>query len=128
VRDAVRHATELDALAAGRLGEPGQMKRSDVRKLLARFGPEALVLSMAKRQGSDAAARTLSFLTDLRHVKAEFTGRDVAALGVPQGPAVGRILSALLDARLDGAAGNRADEEALARRLAGNLDTGNNVC
>jgi tRNA nucleotidyltransferase (CCA-adding enzyme) len=127
-RDAARHAAELDALAAGRLGEPGEIRRSETRGLLARFVPEALLLAAAKRPASVAADRILLFLTDLRHVRTELTGKDIVALGVPQGPALGRILSALLDARLDGAASSRADEEAMARALARNLDTGNNVC
>lgn len=127
-RDAARHAAELEALAEGRLGEPGGMRRSEVRRLLARFVPEALVLAMAKRPASVVADRVLLFLTDLRHARTELTGKDIAALGVPQGPALGRILSALLDARLDGAVSTRADEETLARELAGNLDTGNKVC
>jgi tRNA nucleotidyltransferase (CCA-adding enzyme) len=127
-RDAVRHAGELETLATGRLGEPGEIGRSEVRRLLARFAPEALVVAMAKRPASVVAGRILLFLTDLRHVRTELAGRDIAALGVPQGPVVGRILSALLDARLDGVVSSAADEEALARALARNLDTGNNVC
>lgn len=128
LHDAARHAAELDALAAGRLAEPGELRRSDVRRLLARFAPEALVLVMARRPASAAAARIRLFLTDLRHVRTELTGKDIASLGVPQGPAVGRILSALLDARLDGSAAGRQDEEALARELVGNLDKGNKAC
>ncbi len=44
-------------------------------------------------------------------------GRDVVALGLPPGPAVGRVLDAVARARADGTATSFEDELALARRL-----------
>ena len=62
------------------------------------------------------AGRLRDYLDRLRHVRAELTGDDLLALGVPEGPRVGELLRELLVARLDGAARTRADEEAIVRR------------
>jgi len=127
-RRATRDAAALEELAAGRLAAPDGPRRSEVRRLLAPFSPEALVAAMALRPGSEAGRRIGLFLSELRHVGTCLRGADVEALGVPRGPSVGRVLAALLDARLDGVVTSRTEEEALARRLARDLDTGNNVC
>jgi tRNA nucleotidyltransferase (CCA-adding enzyme) len=127
-RRAARDARALEELAAGRLAAGDDLKRSEVRRLLAPFPPEALVAAMALRPGAEAGRRIGLFLSELRHVGTYLRGADVEALGVPRGPAVGQVLAALLDARLDGAVADRAEEEELARALARDLDTGNNVC
>ena len=62
------------------------------------------------------AGRLRDYLDRLRHVRAELTGDDLLALGVPEGPRVGELLRELLVARLDGSARTRADEEAIVRR------------
>jgi tRNA nucleotidyltransferase (CCA-adding enzyme) len=59
------------------------------------------------------------FLTKLRHVKTLLTGNNLTLLGIKQGPQMGTILTKLLTARLDGVVKTRAEEEKLARRLAG---------
>jgi tRNA nucleotidyltransferase (CCA-adding enzyme) len=127
-RRAARDATALEGLADGRLGAPGDIRRSEVRRLLAPFAPEALVAAMASRPDAEAGRRIALFLSELRHAVTELRGTDVEALGVPRGPAVGRVLGTILDARLDGEVTSRAEEEALARRLARVLDTGNKAC
>ncbi len=61
------------------------------------------------------------YLTELRQARPLLDGDDVMALGVVEGPRVGEILSALLDARLDGLVSTREDEESLVRtRVEGN--------
>lgn len=58
------------------------------------------------------------FLTKLQLAKPSLDGDELKSLGVPPGPAVGRMLRALLDARLDGQVSTREDErEWLQRRL-----------
>ncbi|MPZ23497.1 MAG: hypothetical protein GEU28_08115 [Dehalococcoidia bacterium] len=47
----------------------------------------------------------------------ELTGADLLALGVPEGPQVGRVLRQVLLARLNGSVASRDDELALARRI-----------
>ncbi len=57
-----------------------------------------------------ARANLALFLEKLRHVKPALGGRDLIEMGVPQGPAVGEMLTMLKRARLGGTAGSRAEE------------------
>ena len=50
------------------------------------------------------------FLDKLRYVKPSLGGRDLIALGVPQGPAIGKMLSRLRRARLEGTVATRPEE------------------
>ncbi len=59
------------------------------------------------------------YLTKLHHVKPLLNGRDLIALGVPEGPMVGKLLRRLLMSRLDGLLSTREDEEALVLRSVG---------
>jgi tRNA nucleotidyltransferase (CCA-adding enzyme) len=95
--------------------------RSAVFHALAGLGTEVLLLEMALRPGA-AADRIALYLDLLRNVRPSLSGRDVEALGIPRGPAVGKILAELLDARLDGAVVSREEERALAERLVRLLD------
>ncbi|HEY8426368.1 MAG TPA: hypothetical protein VIK73_10205 [Limnochordales bacterium] len=52
-----------------------------------------------------------------RHVRPRLTGRDLLALGCPEGPAVGRMQRALRAAVLDGRVRSRAEEQRWVRRL-----------
>ena len=56
------------------------------------------------------------YLDELRHVRPLLNGDDLKALGVREGPAVGLLLTELLDARLDGHVVSVEDEEGLVRR------------
>ena len=51
----------------------------------------------------------------LKHVHPALTGDDLKKLGVPQGPKLKEILKRLLDARLDGLAETKHDEETLVK-------------
>jgi tRNA nucleotidyltransferase (CCA-adding enzyme) len=53
-----------------------------------------------------------------RHAQPLLNGNDLRKMGIPPGRVYRRILEALRAARLNGAAGSRADEEALARTIA----------
>ena len=59
------------------------------------------------------------YLKNLLHIKTSVTGSHLTQWGVKQGPLVGTILNKLLAARLDGEVKTRAEEEKLARQLAG---------
>ena len=62
--------------------------------------------------------RLLDYACRLRHVRPDLDGHDLEALGVPKGPAIGRLLRELLEARLDGMVSTREEEEAFVRRAA----------
>ncbi|HEY8491752.1 MAG TPA: hypothetical protein VIO14_12250, partial [Dehalococcoidia bacterium] len=97
------------------LAEPG-LRPSRAAALLDGRPPACLwAVALARR---DAAADVLRrYLTAWRHVRPHLTGRDLAAMGVPEGPQMGEILRQLRRARLDGEVRSAADERSLAARL-----------
>ena len=50
------------------------------------------------------------YLDYSRNVKVEINGNDLLKLGIPQGPKVGKILTSLVAAKIDGAVQNREQE------------------
>ena len=56
------------------------------------------------------------YLRELRHVRPFLRGDDLIALGVPEGPVVGKLLDQILAARLDGLLTTREEEETLVIR------------
>lgn len=66
-------------------------------------------------------ARLDGVLERSREVAASLSGEDVIALGVPRGPAVGRVLDAVRDARLDGTVTDGAGEVEYVRQWAREL-------
>ena len=93
---------------------------SQVCALLDGYSPSALAAG-AFLASSTAAARIRQYLAEWRTIVPRLRGSDLLALGVPAGPAVGATLRALRQARLDGGAPTRQDEERLARQSLGNL-------
>lgn len=93
------------------------LSNSDAARL---FGPyplaaiEAFALLTSQRL---AARRARRYLDEWRAVRSRLDGRDVQALGVPRGPRLGKALTLLRNARLDGRTKTRADEMALVRRM-----------
>jgi tRNA nucleotidyltransferase (CCA-adding enzyme) len=76
-------------------------------------GPVAMVLARAL-----GTAWLDDYMDHWRHVRLEIDGQDLLDAGVPQGPAVGRGLSAALAAKLDGSASARVEELAVALEAA----------
>ncbi len=111
-RDAiVAAASGADALAAALEGAPGP---SQIATAVGGAGPEAVALAGAL--GPVQPAR--EWLERLRQVRLEIDGADLLAAGIPEGPAVGRGLSAALAAKLDGVAAGRDAELAVALQAA----------
>ena len=92
----------------------------DILKPLDDAAIEACMLAMG---GGVAGDRMRRYLTELRHVRPELNGRDLIALGVPEGPRVGEMLAELRRARLDGLLAGAEDEERYVRRSAGSFRT-----
>ena len=57
-------------------------------------------------------------LEQLRNIKPISKGQDIVARGIPQGPAVGKVLALLKEARLDGRVTTKADENCLILKYA----------
>jgi tRNA nucleotidyltransferase (CCA-adding enzyme) len=77
---------------------------------LERFNIEAVgVNSISMSEGAGKHALD-DYLNELRLIRPALNGRDILALGVPQGPRVGDALQLLKNARLDSEVHSRADE------------------
>jgi tRNA nucleotidyltransferase (CCA-adding enzyme) len=92
---------------------------SRVYDLLRPLDIEQMLLMMAKARTETAKRYVSQFLTHLREVKVVTTGEDLKRLGIPPGPRYKRLLSSLLDARLDGTVSSPEDEIAFVRKASG---------
>ena len=100
----------------GELAAP-QQAPSRVCALLEGCPPPALWAFAYTTPHPLARQRVLDYLRQWRHRRPHLTGRDLANLGVPQGPAMGRLLSELRAACQDGRVRTRREEVALVRSL-----------
>ncbi|GFK95840.1 CCA-adding enzyme [Fundidesulfovibrio magnetotacticus] len=77
------------------------------------------VLYLMARNPKETVQRSISlFLTTLRTLRVELAGADLKAMGLPPGPRYAQILRAVTAAMLDGKATCRAEQMALAKRMA----------
>lgn len=77
----------------------------------------ALVTAVLLFSMPSARANVSLYLHRLRHVRPALTGGDLRALGVPEGPRLGSILSALRTGRLNGTLTSREDEIEVVKSL-----------
>ncbi len=91
---------------------------SELCALLSTMPLEGVLYLMAKT-GHEGIRKHLShYLTSLRSMTIDIRGDDILDLGVPAGPDVGRILKAVLAARIDGQAPTRSLQIDVARSIA----------
>ena len=118
-----RHDTDLITRAAEvapHLAERSARATSngDLYALLASEPVEAVVTALAEAPLAHRGAGSMrTFLTELRHVRVAIDGRDLARLGLPESPAVGRVLEGVLGLKLDGELATREEELDAARAL-----------
>jgi tRNA nucleotidyltransferase (CCA-adding enzyme) len=99
--------------ACHRLHTGDDLRPSEVVGVLRALPSEMLPLLLALSPGSAVHQHVQRYLTTWRHIRPDLTGDDLKRLGVPQGPHIGRLLTRVLAAKLDGEASTRAAEEAL---------------
>jgi tRNA nucleotidyltransferase (CCA-adding enzyme) len=88
---------------------------------LERFSIEAVGVNlMSMSEGAEKNALD-DYLNNLRLILPALNGRDILALGVPQGPGVGEVLQMLKNARLDLEVHSRTDEIQMVRRFLSNM-------
>jgi tRNA nucleotidyltransferase (CCA-adding enzyme) len=97
------------------LTEP-DLPRSGIHRLLKAYSPAAVTTCALACDSPLARSRLKLYLDELRHVKPCLGGDDLKRLGLPPGPPLGRMLQALLRAKLDGKVNTRKEEEALVRQ------------
>ena len=100
------------------LRRTGLVRRpSRIYQALQYYRPRLLAAGWAASDRATTRAKLEAFQTQYRHVRTTLTGDDLKAMGLKPGPAFGRLLGALRDARLDGQVSTREEEEALLQRL-----------
>jgi len=90
---------------------------SGVYDLLRPLEGETVLLMMAKAKQEAAKKYVSLYLTRLRNVKVTLSGDDLKNMSIPPGPRYKKILSRLLDAKLDGKVKNREDEIEFVRKM-----------
>jgi tRNA nucleotidyltransferase (CCA-adding enzyme) len=84
--------------------------------LLAPYHDRALQLALNIIENEHARHNIKRYLDEWQNVRPELDGTQLQQLGVPAGPALGRLLRELTAARLDGVVTTRQSEEDYARR------------
>ena len=95
---------------------------SALTRLLAGRQPAAVAAWAALTPDPEVATALRRYANQLQYIKPHLDGAALLAIGIPQGPTIGKILSRLQDARLDGAVQTAHDELALAQRIARSRD------
>jgi len=126
LRDDARDLEALHNLWAA--AEPiGQAtKRSAIYHQLERYPDRVLDAALTLIDDRAVCSNIELFRRDLHDITPALNGSDLIALGQAAGPALGRLLEKLRDARLDGQVQARAEEERYARQIIarGNDDDG----
>ena len=99
-------------LLRDRLVELPKLPNSGLARLLNGLHPEAVTAAWLLAPFA-ARARIEQYRHSLRQLRPTLRAPDLERLGVPRGPAIGQVLQRLQDARWDGLAEGRDDEERL---------------
>lgn len=116
----VQAAVELRA-APGVLAQ-AEARASQVVARLETQRSEALCLAWLIEPEDLAGQAIWRYARHWSGIEPGIDGQDLAALGLAPGPAFGRVIQAVRDARLDGRIESRDEALALARRLVAELD------
>jgi len=92
------------------------LKNSDLYRMLHPLPIEGILYIMS-RTGEEEVRKGLStYITRLRGLSTDLGGADLKAMGLKQGPEIGRVLANLLARRLDGKITSREEEVSFVRR------------
>ncbi|MFQ5839399.1 MAG: CCA tRNA nucleotidyltransferase [Candidatus Methylomirabilales bacterium] len=100
---------EQGAAGVGRALAKGKVRQSRVRDLLDRISPEARIWLWARGKGR-ISRLVCAYVRSLSQIEPVVSARDLMGLGVPAGPAIGRLLGELKRAKVDGRLRSQADE------------------
>jgi len=93
-----------------RLAEPGEIRPSEIYGLLRRMPGEVVLFGMTFAENDRIDRRARLYLETLQDVSPSITGRDLQHIGIPEGPALGRILEEIRAAKLDGELASKEEE------------------
>jgi len=105
MRQTLQLKTQLHNLANPKL------KPSDIHQSLHSYTTTAIQANELASESPIASQHLHLYLTKLRYVKPLLNGEGLKRMGIPAGPKIGEILSALHKARLNGEIRTRHDEE-----------------
>lgn len=126
LRDDARDLEALHNLWAAAEPIGRATKRSEIYRRLERYPDRVLRTALTLIDDRAVCSNIELFRRELHDVAPALNGSDLIVLGQAAGPALGRLLEKLREARLDGQVQDRADEERYARRIIarGNDDDG----
>jgi len=84
---------------------------STIYRFLKRYPVEAVSACFLSNESRIVRSQIERYLKELQYVQIHLNGNELKRMGVETGPRLGRILKALQDAKLDGLADTREDEE-----------------
>ena len=96
------------------LATPG-MSPSGIYRLLDGYTSTALMANSLATESPAASQNIRLYLTRLKDIKIELSGKDLLRMGVDSGPDMKEIMELLLKARLDGKISSKEDEEEVVR-------------
>jgi tRNA nucleotidyltransferase (CCA-adding enzyme) len=116
---AILEGKELADRALHQLFRSDEMSRSQIYHLLSPLATEYLLYMMAKSRQEPTKRAISLYFTLLKRLKPELKGRDLVALGYPQGPLIKEMLNFLHEARLNEEVKTRGEELETIRRSFG---------
>ena len=100
------------------LGKRPALRPAETYRILMGWADESLIYLMGMARSEAIKRQVSAFMTTYQQTSPTVTGADLTAMGLKPGPHYKRILSALLDARLNGEITSDAEEREMAVRLA----------
>ena len=108
----------MDALPRVQAWQAENGPPSRLHDILTRLPLEGLLYLIARADCEELRKKLTLYVYQGRQEKPDVSGADLRALGLEPGPAYGRILKRILDAKLDGEAATREAQLELARDMA----------
>jgi len=103
----------------------GKSKLSKLYFILHPIPIEGVLFLMARSRKEYIRRNISQYLSGLRYTKIEVTGNDLRELGIEPGPIYTKILTKLMEAKIDGRADTKKQQLKLAKRLSIDLDNNN---
>jgi tRNA nucleotidyltransferase (CCA-adding enzyme) len=101
------------------LGRRPSVSPAAVYRALSGTADETLVFLMGRSKSEHVRRQISAYVTTYQRMRPALTGDDLKQMGIKPGPLYRRILSKLLEARLNGVVNSEDEERALVRSLIG---------
>ncbi len=113
------HKTAIDQVTHSLLRQsPDKMKNSDLYVLLQNATLETVLYIMSRSPKESLKKSVSTYLTHLRYEKIDISGQDLIAMDIAPGPVYGKILTRILQEKLNGQLHSREEQLARASQLA----------